>query len=61
MDREGLRVVPEAAPDVEDESARPAEQDALTETAPGAHVRASGRRGTFRALGSRPAIPAGHT
>ncbi len=54
MDREGLRVVPEAAPDVEQESAQPAEQGALTETAPGDHVRATGRRGTFRALGSRP-------
>jgi MFS family permease len=54
MDREGLRVVPEAVPDVEDESAQPAEQGALTERAPGDHVRATGRRGTFRALGSRP-------
>jgi predicted MFS family arabinose efflux permease len=54
MDREGLRVVPEAAPAVEEESARPAEQDALTETAPDDHVRTAGRRGTFRALGSRP-------
>jgi MFS family permease len=57
MDREGLKVVPEAAPDVEDveeESAQPAEQGAPTETAPGDHVRTTGRRGTFRALGSRP-------
>ena len=54
MDREGLRIVPEAAPDVETESAQPAEQAARTETAPGDHVRAAGRGGTFRALGSRP-------
>ena len=54
MDRDGLRVVPEAVPDVEEESAEPAEQGALTETAPGDHARATGRRGTFRALGSRP-------
>ena len=54
MDREGLRVVPEAAPDVEQESGQPAEQGALAGTAPGDHVRATSRRGTFRALGSRP-------
>jgi len=54
MDREGLRVVPEAAPDVEGESAAPAEHGARTRTAPGDQARAAGRRGTFRALGSRP-------
>lgn len=54
MDREGLRVVPEAAPDVEEESAQPAEPGALTETAPGDHVRTRSRRGSFRALRSRP-------
>ncbi len=54
MDREGLRVVPEAAPDVADESVQPAEQGARTGTAPGDHVRTAGRRGTFRALRSRP-------
>jgi hypothetical protein len=54
VDREGLRVVPEAAPDVEQESGQPAEQGALAGTAPGDHVRATSRRGTFRALGSRP-------
>ena len=54
MDREGLRIVPEAAPDVEEESAQPAERGARTDTAPGDHVRTTGRRGTFRALGSRP-------
>jgi predicted MFS family arabinose efflux permease len=54
MDREGLRVVPEAVPGVEPEGAQPAEQGAPTGTAPGDHVRSSGRRGTFRALSSRP-------
>jgi hypothetical protein len=49
-----LKVVPEAVPHVEEESAQPAEQGALTETAPHDHVRATSRRGTFRALGSRP-------
>jgi predicted MFS family arabinose efflux permease len=51
VDREGLRVVPEAAPAAEEEGA---EQRALPETAPGDHVRARGGRGTFRALRSRP-------
>jgi predicted MFS family arabinose efflux permease len=54
MDREGLRVVPEAVPRVEDENAQPAEQGARTEGAPGDPVRTAGKRGTFRALGSRP-------
>jgi MFS family permease len=56
MDREGLRVVPEATPLVEDQSAHPAEQGAGTGTgtAPGDHVQTAGRRGTFRALSSRP-------
>src|SRR3984957_17081224 len=54
MDRDGLRVVPEAAPDVEDESPQPVAQGAPTETSPGDHARASSRRGTFRALHSRP-------
>jgi predicted MFS family arabinose efflux permease len=53
MDREGLRVVPEAVPDAE-EGAPPAEQGALTEAAPGAQVRTASRRGMFRALRSRP-------
>ena len=44
MDREGLRVVPEAAPDVEGESAAPAEHGARTETAPSDQARAAGRR-----------------
>ena len=54
MDREGLRVVPEAAPDVEDESAPPAEHRAQTQTAPGDQAGTTARRGTFRALSSRP-------
>ena len=54
MDREGLRIVPEAVPDVEDESAQPSGPGAVTETAPGDHVGTAGRRGTFRALSSRP-------
>lgn len=54
MDREGLRVVPEATPLVEEEGAQPAEHGAGTGTASGDHVRTAGRRGTFRALGSRP-------
>src|SRR5579862_9942360 len=54
MDREGLRVVPEAAPAVEAEGAAPAEHGTRTETAPRDHVRATGPRGTFRALRSRP-------
>jgi MFS family permease len=54
MDREGLRVVPEAAPDLEGQSAQPAEQGAPTQAAPGDQVRTTGRRGTFRALRSRP-------
>jgi len=45
VDREGLRVVPEAAPGLEPESAQPAEQGT---------VQAPARRGTFRALRSRP-------
>ncbi len=54
MDRDGLRVVPEAAPNVEAESTPSAEQGAPTETPPGDHVRAAGRGGTFRALRSKP-------
>jgi predicted MFS family arabinose efflux permease len=54
MDREGLRVVPEATPEVEAESAQPVEQGAPTGAAPGDQVRTQSRRGTFRALGSRP-------
>ena len=54
MDREGLRVVPEASPEVAQDSAQPAEQEAEAGTVPGDHARTAGRRGTFRALGSRP-------
>jgi predicted MFS family arabinose efflux permease len=54
MDREGLRVVPEAAPNVDQEGAPPAEHGARTESAPGDQLPATGRRGTFRALQSRP-------
>jgi MFS family permease len=54
MDREGLRVVPEAAPLVEEEGAQPAGHGAATGTASGDHVQPAGRRGTFRALRSRP-------
>jgi Transmembrane secretion effector len=54
MDREGLRVVPEAAPEVAEQGAQPARQGTLTQPAPGDQVRATGRRGTFRALDSRP-------
>lgn len=54
MDRDGLRVVPEAAPDVEDDSARRAEQGAAPKTASPDRGQATGRRGTFRALHSRP-------
>lgn len=54
MDREGLRVVPEAAPGVAEQGAQPAEQGARTEKAPGNHGGTTGRRGTFRALRSRP-------
>ncbi len=54
MDREGLRVVPEAAPDVAEGRGRPDEDGAPIETASGEHGRATGRRGTFRALRSRP-------
>jgi MFS family permease len=54
MDREGLRVMPEAAPQVQEEGAQPAEHGPPTGTASGDHVRTAGRRGTFRALRSRP-------
>ena len=54
MDREGLRVVPEAVLDVEGDNAAPAEHAAGTATAPGDHARAADGRGTFRALRSRP-------
>jgi predicted MFS family arabinose efflux permease len=51
VDRDGLRVVPEATPSVDDESAQPASQGS---PAPDDHAQASTRRGTFRALASRP-------
>jgi predicted MFS family arabinose efflux permease len=51
VDRDGLRVVPEATPSVDDGSAQPAGQ---VTPAPDDHARASARRGTFRALASRP-------
>jgi predicted MFS family arabinose efflux permease len=54
VDREGLKVVPEAVPDVEHESGQPAERGAPSEKPLGDHGRAAGRRGTFRALRSRP-------
>ncbi len=55
MDREGLRVVPEAGPDLEEESAQPSGHGPLTAAAPGGdHFRAFGGRGSFRALRSRP-------
>jgi predicted MFS family arabinose efflux permease len=54
MDREGLRVVPEAAPSVDLDGAEQADHGARTETAPGGHPPAASRRGTFRALHSRP-------
>ena len=54
MDREGLRVVPEATPLVNEEGAQPAEHGALTKKASGDRVPTTGRRGTFRALRSRP-------
>jgi predicted MFS family arabinose efflux permease len=50
MDRDGLRAVPEAGPDVAQDSAQPAAQGAPTEPAPGT----AGRRRAFRALRSRP-------
>jgi predicted MFS family arabinose efflux permease len=54
VDREGLRVVPEAGPNVEQVSAQLAHHGAQTGTAPGDHVPGAGRQGTFRALRSRP-------
>jgi predicted MFS family arabinose efflux permease len=54
MDRDGLRVVPEAGPEVAQDSAQPAGQGAPAGPAPGDHAPAVGRRGTFRALRSRP-------
>jgi predicted MFS family arabinose efflux permease len=54
MDREGLRVVPEAAPQVADESAQPAAVGAPAETGPGHHDRATTQPKAFRALASRP-------
>jgi predicted MFS family arabinose efflux permease len=54
MDREGLRLVPEAVPVVEEDSAHPAEHGAPTGTPSGDHGPATSRRGTFRALRSRP-------
>ena len=53
MDREGLRIVPEAVPHVEEGSAPPSGPGAATETPPGDHAGTS-RRGTFRALRSQP-------
>jgi len=54
MDREGLRVVPEAVPGVAEGSPQPSGPGALTGTAADDHVPGAVRRGTFRALGSRP-------
>jgi predicted MFS family arabinose efflux permease len=54
VDREGLRIVPEAAPSVAGEGAQPAGHGAPAGTATADHGRASGRRGTFRALRSQP-------
>jgi predicted MFS family arabinose efflux permease len=54
MDREGLRVVPEAAPDADEDSTQPAQHDAATEAGSGDRGRAASKRGTFRALRSRP-------
>jgi predicted MFS family arabinose efflux permease len=53
MDREGLRIVPEAVPHVEEGSAPPSGPGAATGTPPGDHAGTS-RRGTFRALRSQP-------
>jgi predicted MFS family arabinose efflux permease len=54
VDRDGLRVVPEAAPAVGIESDPPAGDGTPAETTPGNRVPASIRPGTFRALRSRP-------
>ena len=54
MDREGLRIVPEAAPDPEDGAGQPSASGVPAGTAPGDRATASVRRGTFRALRSRP-------
>jgi predicted MFS family arabinose efflux permease len=54
MDREGLRVVPEAAPDAAGGSAEPAEHGPPAGPAPAGDVRAGRGRGAFRALRSRP-------
>ncbi len=51
MDREALRVMPETAPNVEQEGAQPSDHGATTS---GSHPPAASRRSTFRALRSRP-------
>jgi predicted MFS family arabinose efflux permease len=54
MDREGLRVVPEAAPAVDDDGGQPSGPGLQAATTPDGQVRAASRKGTFRALHSRP-------
>jgi len=54
VDRDGIRVVPEAVPEVDAPSAQPPEHAMPTQATPADHVRTPGRRGTFRALRSRP-------
>jgi predicted MFS family arabinose efflux permease len=54
MDREGLRVAPEAVPTGEQQGGQPAGPGAPAETAAGDHKPAASRGGTFRALRSRP-------
>jgi predicted MFS family arabinose efflux permease len=54
MDREGLRVVPEAVPQPAPGGASPADRGAAKDQAPGGQGRTVRRRGTFRALRSQP-------
>jgi MFS family permease len=54
MDRDGLKVVPEAMPDVAQSGAQPAEQGEHTEPGPGDHGRTVRKRAAFRALHSKP-------
>jgi predicted MFS family arabinose efflux permease len=54
VDRDGLRVVPEAVPGVAQDSAQPAEQGALTEPTAADQAQTVRRRRAFRALRSRP-------
>ncbi len=60
MDREGIRVVPEAVPDFDLPSDQPpgsaaaAQPATAAQPAAAAQARTAGRRGTFRALRSRP-------